>query len=237
MVFVWAEVLAAKSAFRTGSGTVTVWIPEEERGILQTALPEAMCVFGEVVDLSAYDAVGIGPGWGIANVAQFKQVLAAVTKPMVLDADALTLLSLDQNLWPMIPKGSILTPHMKEFDRLFGHSFTHLERMAKAKACCHKYGINLVLKGANSLGTLADGRQVFNSSGTKYMATAGMGDALTGMLTSLLGHGYSPENALLCGVFHHGLAGELAGQRYLRGTMAQDLIEAIPETYHRIGLD
>ena len=109
--------------------------------------------------------------------------------------------------------------------------------MAKAKACCLKYGINLVLKGANSLGTLADGRQVFNSSGTHYMATAGMGDALTGMLTSFLGQGYAPENALLCGVFHHGLAGELAGQRYMRGTMAQDLIEAIPKTYHRIGLD
>jgi NAD(P)H-hydrate epimerase len=156
---------------------------------------------------------------------------------MVLDADALTLLSLDQQLWSLIPKGSILTPHLKEFDRLFGPSSTHLERMAKAKGCCLKYGINLVLKGANSLGTLADGRQVFNSSGTHYMATAGMGDALTGMLTSFLGQGYSPENALLCGVFHHGLAGELAGQRYLRGTMAQDLIEAIPETYHGIGLD
>jgi NAD(P)H-hydrate epimerase len=232
-----AAFLAAKSAFRTGSGTVTVWIPEEERGILQTALPEAMCVFGEVVDLSAYDAVGIGPGWGIDNRALFQQVLAAATKPMVLDADALNLLSLDQKLWLLIPKGSILTPHLKEFDRLFGTSSTHLERMAKAKACCLKYGINLVLKGANSLGTLADGRQVFNSSGTHYMATAGMGDALTGMLTSFLGQGYSPENALLCGVFHHGLAGELAGQRYLRATMAQDLIDAISETYHRIALD
>ena len=232
-----AAFLAAKSAFRTGSGMVTVWIPEEERIILQTGLPEAMCVYGDAVDLSAYDAVGIGPGWGLANGALFQHLLAAATKPMVLDADALTLLSLDQQLWPLIPKGSILTPHLKEFDRLFGSSSTHLERMAKAKACCLKYGINLVLKGANSLCTLQDGRQVFNSSGSKYMATAGMGDALTGMLTSFLGQGYAPENALLCGVFHHGLAGELAGQRYLRGTMAQDLIEAIPETYHRIALD
>jgi NAD(P)H-hydrate epimerase len=232
-----AAVLAAKSAFRTGSGMVTVWIPEEERGILQGALPEAMCVFGDSVDLSAYDAVGIGPGWGLDKGELFHQVLNAATKPMVLDADALTLLSLDQQLWPLIPKGSILTPHLKEFDRLFGPSSSQLERMAKAKACCLKYGINLVLKGANSLCSLSDGRQVFNSSGTKYMATAGMGDALTGMLTSFLGQGYSPENALLCGVFHHGLAGELAGQRYLRGTMAQDLIEVIPETYHRIGLD
>jgi NAD(P)H-hydrate epimerase len=232
-----AAFLAAKSAFRTGSGMVTVCIPEEERIILQTALPEAMCVFGDVVDLSRYDAVGIGPGWGLDKGELFHQVLNAATKPMVLDADALNLLSLDQKLWPLIPKGSILTPHMKEFDRLFRPSSTHFERMAKAKACCLKYGINLVLKGANSLCTLQDGSQVFNSSGSKYMATAGMGDSLTGMLTSLLGQGYSPENALLCGVFHHGLAGELAGRRYLRGTMAQDLIEAIPETYHRIGLD
>lgn len=232
-----AALLAAKSAFRTGSGMVTIWIPEEERGVLQASLPEAMCVFGDAVDPSAYDAVGIGPGWGLDKGELFYQVLNAATKPMVLDADALTLLSLDQNLWPMIPKGSILTPHLKEFDRLFGPSSTHLERMAKAKACCLKHGINLVLKGANSLCTLQDGRQVFNSSGSKYMATAGMGDALTGMLTSFLGQGYSPENALLCGVFHHGLAGELAGQRFLRGTMAQDLIEAIPETYRLIGLD
>ncbi len=69
------------------------------------------------------------------------------------------------------------------------------------------------------------------------MATAGMGDVLTGMLTSFLGQGYSPENAVLCGVFHHGWAGELAGKNYLRGLMAHDLIEAIPETYRRIGLD
>ena len=232
-----AAFLAAKSAFRTGSGMVTVWIPEEERGIVQSALPEAMCVFRDAIDLSAYDAVGIGPGWGLANGALFHQLLHSSIKPLVLDADALTLLSLDQNLWSLIPKGSILTPHLKEFDRLFGPSTSHLERMAKAKSCCLKHEINLVLKGANSLCTLQDGRQVFNSSGSKYMATAGMGDALTGMLTSFLGQGYSPENALLCGVFHHGLAGELAGNRTLRGTMAQDLIEAIPETYHRIGLD
>jgi NAD(P)H-hydrate epimerase len=232
-----AAFLAAKSAFRTGSGMVTVWIPEKERGILQTALPEAMCVFGDGVDLTAYDAVGIGPGWGLDKGPLFHKLLRSSTKPLVLDADALTLLSSDQKLWPLIPKGSILTPHLKEFDRLFGPSSTHFERMAKAKACCLKYGLNLLLKGANSLCTLQDGRQVFNSSGSKYMATAGMGDVLTGVLTSFLGQGYSPENALLCGVFHHGLAGETAGEDYLRGTMAQDLIEAIPATFRRIGLD
>ena len=231
-----AAVLAAKAAFRTGSGLVTCLIPEEERGAL-SAVPEAMCIFDEDQDFSAYDAIGMGPGLGLDQGDRLKKILSATRKPVVLDADALNCLAKDSTIWGLIPKGSVLTPHMKEFDRLFGPSETHLERMAKAKACCLKYDLNLVLKGANTLCSLSDGRQVFNSSGTKYMATAGMGDALTGMLTSFLGQGYSPENAVLCGVFHHGLAGELAGEHYLRGTMALDLIEAIPQTYLRIGLD
>ena len=231
-----AAVLAAKAAFRTGSGLVTCLIPEEERGAL-SAVPEAMCIFDEDQDFSAYDAIGMGPGLGLDQGDRLKKILSATRKPVVLDADALNCLAKDSTIWGLIPKGSVLTPHMKEFDRLFGPSETHLERMAKAKACCLKYDLNLVLKGANTLCSLSDGRQVFNCSGTKYMATAGMGDALTGMLTSFLGQGYPPENAVLCGVFHHGLAGELAGEHYLRGTMAQDLIEAIPQTYLRIGLD
>lgn len=232
-----AAILASKAAFRTGSGLVTCLIPEEERAALAAAIPEAMCVFGEQQEFSAYDAIGIGPGLGLDQGELLKNMLSATQKPVVLDADALNCLAKDPSMWALIPKGSILTPHLKEFDRLFGPSENQLERMEKAKACCLKHDLNLVLKGANSLCSLADGRQVFNSTGSKYMATAGMGDALTGMLTSFLGQGYSPENAVLCGVFHHGLAGELAGANYLRGTMAHDLIEAIPETYRRIGLD
>jgi NAD(P)H-hydrate epimerase len=231
-----AAILAAKAAFRTGSGLVTCLVPEEERGAL-SVIPEAMSVFDEDQNFSGYDAIGIGPGLGLDQGDKLKKILAATRKPVVMDADALNCLAKDSTIWDLIPKGSILTPHLKEFDRLFGPSETHLERMAKAKVCCLKYNLNLVLKGANTLCSLSDGRQVFNSSGTKYMATAGMGDALTGMLTSFLGQGYSSENAVLCGVFHHGLAGELAGEHYLRGTMSQDLIEAIPETYRLIGLD
>ena len=232
-----AAILASKAAFRTGSGLVTCLIPEEERAALAAAVPEAMCVFGEQQEFSAYDAIGIGPGLGLDQGEAMKKILSATRKPVVMDADALNCLAKDPSIWTLIPKGSILTPHLKEFDRLFGASQNHLERMAKVKACCLSYGLNLVLKGANSLSSLSDGRQVFNSTGSKYMATAGMGDALTGILTSYLGQGYSPENAVLCGVFHHGLAGELAGEKYLRGMMSHDLIEAIPETYRLIGLD
>ena len=232
-----AAVLAAKSALRTGSGLVSCLVPEEERGVLQCAVPEAMCVFGEELDFSSFNALGLGPGMGTDRVLLLEKILAATTCPIVLDADALNCLAANKSLWPMLPKGSILTPHLKEFDRLLGLCANHSEHIAKAQAFCLQYGVNLLLKGANSCCVLSDGRLVFNSTGSKHMASAGMGDVLTGMLTSFLGQGYSPENALLCGVFHHGLAGELAGENYLRGTMAQDVIEAIPKTYLRIGLD
>ena len=232
-----AAVLAAKSALRTGSGLVSCLVPEEERGVLQCAVPEAMCVFGEELDFSSFDALGIGPGMGTDRALFLEKVLSATTRPVVLDADALTYLAANKILWSLLPKRSILTPHLKEFDRLFGPCANHPERIAKAQAFCQKYGVNLLLKGANSCCVLSDGRLVFNSTGSKHMASAGMGDVLTGMLTSFLGQGYSPENALLCGVFHHGWAGELAGENYVRGTMAQDLIEAIPATFRRIGLD
>ena len=150
---------------------------------------------------------------------------------MVLDADGINTLSLNPDLIPKIPKNSILTPHLGEFDRLLGKSSNHLDRIEKASGFCKKYDLNLVIKGANSVICLADGRAIFNSSGTKYMATAGSGDVVTGMITSFLGQGYSPEQAMICGVFHHGLAGELAGLKKRRGTIASDIIEAIPESF------
>jgi NAD(P)H-hydrate epimerase len=182
--------------------------------------------------LADYDAIGIGPGMGVeGNDLVLEEVFRNFKKPMVIDADGLTILSQTPNLIPQIPRGSILTPHLKEFDRLLGKTTNHLERLKKAKDFCLKWKLNLLIKGANSVICLADGRQIFNSSGTQYMATGGSGDVLTGMITSFLGQGYSPENAMICGVFHHGLAGEIAGKRHRRGTIATDIIEAIPATF------
>jgi len=93
------------------------------------------------------------------------------------------------------------------------------------------YRCVLVLRGANTLITLPDGTLLFNSSGSQYMASGGSGDVLTGILTSFLGQGYSPENAAICGVYHHGLAGELASKSRLRGTIPSDIVESIPETF------
>lgn len=227
-----AAVLSCKAALRTGSGLVTALIPVEERQILQTAVPEAMCRFSLDEDLSEFDAIGVGPGFGLkGKVEVLNALFQRFSKPIVLDADGITLLGQNPDLLKSVPKGSILTPHLGEFERILGESKNHKKRLEKASEFCQKWELNLLIKGANSVICLADGRQIFNSSGTQFMATAGSGDVLTGILTSFLGQGYSPEQALICGVFQHGLAGEIAGKRKRRGIIASDLIEAIPETF------
>ncbi|TFV93210.1 NAD(P)H-hydrate dehydratase [Algoriphagus kandeliae] len=233
-----AMIMASKSALRTGAGLVSAHIEESEREIIQTAVPEAMASWGLVANPEYYDAIGIGPGWGIE---QRKLLLESLfknfQKPMVLDADALNVLARNPELLEKIPSNSILTPHIGEFERLVGRAENHLDRIKQAKEFSQKYRIILVLKGANTLISLPDGRQLFNSSGSPFMATGGSGDALTGMLTAYLGMGYSPENAAICGVFHHGLAGQLAGELNKRGTIATDIIEKIPETYRVLGIE
>ncbi|SFN60792.1 NAD(P)H-hydrate epimerase [Algoriphagus ornithinivorans] len=227
-----AIILAAKSALRTGSGLVTCHIEESERLSIQAALPEAMCNWGLIPNADYYDAVGIGPGWGVeSRKNQLEALLKDFHFPIVLDADGINILAKFPELIPLVPKNSILTPHIGEFQRLVGPASNHQERMNQAKDFAIKHELILILKGANTVISMPDGRQLINSTGTQFMATGGAGDILTGMITGYLGMGYSPESAAVCGVFHHGLAGELAGKRKGRGTIAGDIIESIPETY------
>jgi ADP-dependent NAD(P)H-hydrate dehydratase / NAD(P)H-hydrate epimerase len=233
-----AAVLSSKAALRTGSGLVTCMIPEDERLIIQIAVPEAMVVFDELgIDFSGFDAIGLGPGLGLDRVAILERLFDSFFSPVVLDADALSILASNPNLVKKIPAGSVLTPHIGEFERLFGRCNSHLIRLKLAKEFCQNHQVNMVLKGANSVLTLVDGRQIFNSSGSNYMATAGMGDVLTGMITSFLGQGYTPEESMICAVFQHGLAGELAGAEKLRSTIASDLIEKIPVSFKKLGVE
>ncbi|RAI90144.1 NAD(P)H-hydrate dehydratase [Algoriphagus yeomjeoni] len=232
-----ALILCAKSALRTGSGLVTCHMEDSERFIIQTAVPEAMASWGLIPNPEFYDSVGIGPGWGTENRERlFRQFLQDFKKPIVIDADGLNLLARYRDLVPLLPKSSILTPHIGEFTRLVGAAGNHPERLEKAKAFALENQLILVLKGANTVVSLPDGRQVVNSSGTKYMATGGSGDVLTGMITSYLGMGYTPENAALCGVYHHGLAGEIASRTKRRSMVASDIIEAIPATYLHLNI-
>lgn len=226
-----AAILSSKAALRTGSGLVTALIPEAERNSIQAAVPEVMCEFDEGMDWNRFNALGIGPGMGLIRKDLLYKILSSYSKPIVLDADAITLLASNPEMIPLIPKNSILTPHLGELERLIGKSTDHLDRLKQVKEFCLQWQLNVLIKGAYSVISLTDGRQLFNSTGTPYMATAGAGDVLTGILTSYLGQGYSPENALICGVYHHGKAGELAGNQYRRSTVASDILEKIGETY------
>lgn len=233
-----ALILCTTSALRTGSGLVSSHTEESEHQVIQTALPEAMATWGVIADPQYYDAIGMGPGWGQDNRDRLmRQLLQDFKKPVVIDADGLNLIARHKDLLDVIPPNSILTPHLGEFARLVGDSKDHLERLAKAKEFAQSNNVILVLKGANTCISMPDGRQVFNSSGTHYMATGGSGDVLTGMITSYLGQGYSPENAALCGVFHHGLAGEIASRTKRRSLIASDIIDAIPATYFELGIE
>ncbi len=234
-----AILLCSKAAIRTGSGVVNVFAPAEEGLILQIGVPEVM-VMSQLsdVDLGDFDAIGIGPGWGLEIPTPFfEDILQSCKSPLVIDADGLNLLSKNKYLLQILPTNSILTPHLKEFERLVGPCKNHIERLEKAKDFSSKFGVLLILKGAFTSISCPDGSQYFNSSGTKYMATGGSGDVLTGMITSFLGQGYSPLHAAICGVYHHGLAGELASKNKRRGMAASDIIEAIPETYLKLGID
>lgn len=234
--------LSSQAALRTGSGLVSCFLPRCGVDIVQVSLPEVMVESsgGELVlnkkglhDLQRFDALGVGPGMGTSAEAKacLEFILRDFQKPMVLDADAINILSANPHLLVLLRENMLLTPHLMEFERMVGPCKHHKQRIEKALDFCKTYRCFLILKGANTLITTPDGKQFFNSSGNQFMATAGAGDVLTGILTSFLGQGYSPEDAAICGVYHHGLAGELASFRKGRGTIATDIIERIPETF------
>ncbi|HSI78583.1 MAG TPA: NAD(P)H-hydrate dehydratase [Lunatimonas sp.] len=237
-------VLSSLAALRTGSGLVSACIPKCGIPILQSCVPEAMVQVNEgekilelPVQIDDFDALGIGPGLGITpqGVDLLTYIIESSSKGLVIDADAINILAKYPQLFRSLSH-CVLTPHLKEFERLVGPCDNHLDRLRKAREFTMQHQCVLVLKGANTVVSLPDGRQVFNSTGNQYMATGGSGDALTGIITSFLGQGYSLEQAALCGVFHHGLAGELASKERLRGTIASDIINKVPETFTIMGI-
>ncbi|MEI6677961.1 MAG: NAD(P)H-hydrate dehydratase [Mariniphaga sp.] len=214
-----AAVLAAKGCLRSGVGLLTVHVPQKGIQILQIAVSEAMVSADETEDyisciplLAKYKSVGIGPGIGKAEETAdaFGLLLSNYHAPLVIDADALNLLSGYPEMIKLIPADSVLTPHPIEFERLAGHSETDYERVELARnfACLHR--VILILKGAYTAIAFPDGSCWFNRTGNPGMATGGSGDVLTGLLTGLIAQGYSSREAALLGVYLHGLSGDLA---------------------------
>jgi NAD(P)H-hydrate epimerase len=233
-----AAVISAKACLRSGVGLLTVNIPEEERFILQTSLPEAMLEFreNENIDFSVFSAVAIGPAFGIdeVSVQLFKKIIHNINQPVVFDADALTILSKEKEILNQLPTNSILTPHPKEFDRLFGDHINLEDRQQKAILKAIELNCVIVLKGNSTF--ITNGETSFlNTTGNSGLAKGGSGDALTGMITSFLAQKYEPFIAAQLGVFIHGLAADCTLINQSEESMLiSDVIENIGEAFKEI---
>ena len=186
--------------------------------------------FTESPNLSKYNAIGIGPGLGTDNetLDAFHRLLETNKRPMVIDADALNLLAKDLTWWDKLPQASILTPHPKEFERISGEKTKGYNSWMKQIELSKQYKVVIVLKGAYSSISLPDGTLHINQTGNPGMATAGSGDVLTGIITSLLAQGYTSEESAILGVWLHGKAGDNAAEKRTEaGLIARDIIEEL----------
>ncbi len=237
-----AAVLSSKACMRSGVGLLTCHIPSAGYNILQSTVPEAM-VMTDInssiitkidVNLSMYKSIGIGPGIGTAaeTTTMLQQLLTNYKKPMVIDADALNILAAQKDLLKLLPAQSILTPHPKEFERLFGEKSNEFDRISLAQQKAKELNCIIVLKGHHTFIAAPDGKSIFNSTGNPGMATAGSGDVLTGILTGLLAQGYPSKHAAILGVYLHGLAGDIAASSSSQeGLIASDIIYNLPKAF------
>jgi len=239
-----AAILATKAAMRSGAGKTTTIVPDVCRDLLQATIPEAMIQVGHgrsvLIDFNLDiqgGALGIGCGIGknIKTIRAFENLLSTKPKlPLVLDADALNIIA-DKKLLNLLPPYTIITPHPGEYERLFGKQENSEKRIENQIQNSQKYKILIVYKGVFTTLSTPDGTIFYNSSGNPGMATAGSGDVLTGIITSLVAQGYSSEEACLLGVYIHGYAGDLAAidKGYI-GLIASDIINFLPVAFNKL---
>lgn len=238
-----AAVLCSHAAMAAGAGLVTASVPSVGVDIMQITVPEVMCMpdddahYLHTTDfLDKCNAAAIGPGMGTypETVIMLRKLLRTAQIPVVYDADALNIIA-EKRLLVELKPGSVLTPHIGEFDRLFGTHANTFERIRTMKEISGKHHLVIVLKGPNSMVCDPSGVLSFNSSGNPGMATAGSGDVLTGIIGSLLGQGYKPEEAARLGVYIHGLAGDVAREENSSvSLMARDIIGCLGDAFLHI---
>lgn len=214
-----AAVLSNKACLSVGAGLVTAYSTRQGLPILQASIPEVMVVTdrhnGDFIEEIQFDIepniIGMGPGLGMHKSTQkaFEDFLKVNKTPLVLDADALNMLSENKALLDLLPKYSILTPHPKELERLIGEWKDDFDKLEKAEAFSAKYDCVLVCKDAHTI-VVFEGNYYVNNSGNPGMATGGSGDVLTGVITGLVAQGYDPLTAAIFGSFIHGKAADIA---------------------------
>jgi hydroxyethylthiazole kinase-like uncharacterized protein yjeF len=233
-----AALLCSSACAHAGAGLTTACVPESGLIALNSYLPEIMAVVREGNDLpeigwDKFSTMGIGPGLGNDenSLNLLCDILTNYKKPVVIDADALNILAEHKQLWNMIPEGSIITPHMKEFDRLFGEGNSWWQRLQTAIEKAKEHKICIVLKNDYTITATPEGMAYFNATSNAAMASGGMGDVLTGIITALLAQKYSSRDACIIGTYIHGKAGdELALPNRMHVVLPGKLISQLPIT-------
>lgn len=241
---VGAAILSAKAALRTGLGKLTLHLPHSCLDILQSTVPEAVVqmdldpnIITTALDTNDYQAVGIGPGLGRDHhtATAVHSYLQQQTSPMVVDADALNILSEHRDWLDLLPPDSILTPHPRELERIVGHCTGSFDRMNRARNLAILHKVFVIVKGHYTEICTPTGDVLFNPTGNPGMATPGSGDVLTGIITSLLAQGYLPIEAAQLGVYLHGLAGDLAAEALTEESLiASDIIDYLPAAFKKL---
>lgn len=233
-----AAVLSARACLRSGVGLLTICSPSCNNDILQISVPEAMNIPSDDLyantDLSRYNAVGAGPGLGQgeSQTAILEKLLKSASYPMVLDADALNILSHNRYLLEYVPTGSIITPHPGELQRLTGPAADWDDMILKAKAFASENGLTVIVKGAPTVTVTPTGTMYVNTTGNPGMATGGSGDVLTGIVLALLAQGYDNEQAAPIAVYIHGLAGDIAARELSMTAMTSaDIANRLPDAW------
>ena len=232
--------LSSKAALKAGCGLVTAFVPKCGYDILQISIPEAM-VLTDIEDkyISKIEcgfiakAIGIGPGLGQESATQkaLHDFLKINKVPLVVDADALNIIAQNQSWLSLLPPKTIFTPHQKELERLLGTWKSEVEKMNMTIAFSKKHQLVVVIKGAPTF--IVAGEIVYeNTSGNQALATAGSGDVLTGMITSLFAQNYLPIDAAILGVYLHGLTADIAlSETGYQSFIASDIITYLGKAF------
>jgi len=231
-----AAIIAAKACLRSGVGLLTLTCSEKEKNVIFNAIPEAMIsTDSEIKNQFNCNVIGIGPGIGVNQFSlNYVYQLYDNQLPVVFDADALNLISTYHLDWKNFKFPFVITPHPKEFDRLFGTHVTHEARIKKAVKKALELNTVIVLKSHQTI--ITDGHHIYiNTTGNAGLAKGGSGDALTGMITSFIAQGYSLLHASILGVYVHGLAADITLETQSEESMLiTDVIQNIGKAFKQL---
>lgn len=236
-----ASILAANASLHAGAGLVTAHIPFCGMNAMHCVVPEVMISLDDsethitsIPDLSSFNAIAFGPGVDLQPETQkaMKLLIQETKVPLIIDADGLNILAENKTWLPFLPPDSILTPHPKEFERLTSPVVNHFNRIEILRAFAQRYKLYVILKGAWSAIACPDGNIFFNPTGNPGLATAGSGDALTGILLGLKASGYSSFEACILGTWLHGKAADIAVRKNAQPSlMASDVIKTLGKAF------